>query len=613
MLLRRMSRNHLNRPWQPLGLGALVLSGALFLLQFSAATPVAQAADETKTATTTATSAGDTKPADIKPAVPAKNTYGISQVAYINEMIRKGWVDNKVTPSPFATDGEWCRRVYLDILGRIPTVPELTAFLGDRSADKRLKLVNLLLTDDEKVGVMRGIKEQGYLEEYANNWTSIWSVILVGRPQREENQQRSLTNREGLQQYLRRSFQKNRTYDVMVQDLVSATGSNTPGEKDYNGAVNFLTGKMEENGVQATAKTAQIFMGLQVQCTQCHNHPFNEWKQNRFWELNAFFRQTKTIVDRGMQRMVNNVALGSSDFKGEGSTPQKAELYYELRNGVVGVAYPVFVDGTEISKSGFVKEADRRGELAKLIVNSEFMPKSMVNRMWGHFLGYGFTKPIDDMGPHNPPTHPELLEKLANDFRKNSFNIKELIKWIVLSEPYALSSSSNKTNEKVDDPSLGEKPKFSRFYLRQMRAEELYQSLVVSTQADNVAASSEEQEKSRAMWMGQFTIAFGTDEGDDATTFNGTIPQILMMFNGDLVKKATNTQAESFLGKIVHSKLTEREKLNYLFMAALARYPTAAEAQGTQALIALKNGNANGAMVDVWWALLNSNEFIFNH
>ncbi len=609
MTHRRGSRANLDRTLQPLGLCTLVLGGSFFLFQAVAIQSPVSAAD----AATTPTATSATSASEAKPAVPAKGTYGIPQVAYINEFVRKGWADAKITPSVHATDGEWCRRVYLDVLGRIPTVPELNAFLSDRSADKRLKLVNMLLTDDEKVGVMRGIKEYGYLEEYANNWTSIWSVTLVGRPQREENQQRSLTSREGLQQYLRRSFQKNKPYDSIVADLVSATGSNTPGEKDYNGAVNFLTGKMEENGVQATAKTAQIFLGLQVQCTQCHNHPFNEWKQNRFWELNAFFRQTKTKVDRGMQRMVNNVELGSDNFKGEGSTPNKAELYYELRNGVVGVAYPVFVDGTEINKSGYVKEVDRRAELAKLIVQSEFMPKVMVNRMWGHFLGYGFTKPIDDMGPHNPPTHPELLEKLALDFRKNSFNIKELIKWIVLSEPYALSSLANKSNERVDDPSLGEKPKFSRFYLRQMRAEELYQSLVVSTQADNVAGSAEEQEKNRAMWMGQFTIAFGTDEGDDATTFNGTIPQILMMFNGDLVKKATNTQADSFLGKIVNSKLSDREKLNYLFMAALARHPTPAEAQGTQQLIALKNGNERGAMVDVWWALLNSSEFIFNH
>ncbi len=123
----------------------------------------------------------------------------------------------------------------------------------------------------------------------------------------------------------------------------------------------------------------------------------------------------------------------------------------------------------------------------------------------------------------------------------------------------------------MDDPSLGEKPKFSRFYLRQMRAEELYQSLVVSTQADAVSGTAEEQEKSRSDWMRQFTVAFGTDEGDDATTFNGTIPQVLMMFNGELMKKATNTQSNSFLGQVVNSKIDDRQKLNQLFLAALGR------------------------------------------
>ncbi len=185
------------------------------------------------------------------------NGYGFPQVQFINEQIRKGWVDSGMTPSAMATDGEWCRRVYLDILGRIPTVGELTAFVSDRSADKKLKLVNTLLTDDEKVGLL---KDHGYLQEYAANWTSIWSVVLVGRPQPTENQQRSLTNREQLQKYLRLSFLKNKPYDTMVTQLVSAKGSNTEGA-DVNGAVNFLTGKMEENGVQATAKTAQNLPG----------------------------------------------------------------------------------------------------------------------------------------------------------------------------------------------------------------------------------------------------------------------------------------------------------------------------------------------------------------
>ncbi|MDX1961528.1 MAG: DUF1549 domain-containing protein [Pirellulales bacterium] len=534
-----------------------------------------------------------------RPNQSKQQGYGIPQVAYINEMIRKGWVDNQVTPSPYATDGEWLRRVYLDVLGRIPTADEARVFLKERSADKRLKLVNRLLSPE-------------YQEEYARNWEAIWEVMLIGRPSREEDQQRSMVNREAMKQYLRLSFLKNKTYDTLVYELVSATGSNTPGEANSNGAVNFLSGKMEENGVQATAKTAQLFLGMQVQCTQCHNHPFNEYKQNQFWELNAFFRQTKTKVDRAARRMVESVTLVNEDFRGEGNSPEKAELYYELRNGVVSVAYPIFVDGkTEINKNGMVSQVDRRTELAKIIVNSPEMPKAMVNRMWGHFLGYGFTKPIDDMGPHNAPTHPELLDRLAADFRKHSFNTKELIRWIVLSEPYALSSVGTGKN-KLDDPSLGEKPKFSRFYLRQMRAEELYNSLMTATQA--YKGSADEQQKAQTDWLRQFTVAFGTDEGDDATTFNGTIPQVLMMFNGDLIRQATNTRDGSFLARVAQdSSLNAKEKVNYLYLAALTRYPTNAELNGCNQVLAYHKGNVVTALQDIWWALLNTNEFILNH
>ncbi len=245
MLLRRYSRDHLNRPWQPWGWVCSFSVEQFFCCNLR---------QQHRMFTRLTKSRRQRLRLATQSPQPRPRILWDSQVAYINEMIRKGWVDNKVTPSPYATDGEWCRRVYLDIIGRIPTVPELNAFLSDRSADKRLKLVNMLLTDDEKVGVIRGVKEQGYLEEYANNWTSIWSVILVGRPQREENQQRSLTNREGLQQYLRRSFQKNKPYDSMVADLVSATGSNTPGEKDYNGAVNFLLGRWKKTGCRRRPK-----------------------------------------------------------------------------------------------------------------------------------------------------------------------------------------------------------------------------------------------------------------------------------------------------------------------------------------------------------------------
>lgn len=526
--------------------------------------------------------------------------YGIPQVGYINIAIRQGWAAHGLQPSPPATDGEWCRRVYLDILGRIPTVDEVTQFLSDRSSEKKLRLVNKLLSDE-------------YIEEYSRNWSNIWTTFLLGRPPAVPDNN-SLVNRDGMEKYLRDSFAENKPYDQMVIELVTATGSNKPGEPNFNGAVNFLIDNMQEMGVNATAKTAKLFLGLQVQCTQCHNHPFNDWKQNQFWELNAFFRQTDADRKSNRQTQPPLAELTDRDYRGESGNPSEAILFYELRNGQMKSAFPVFVDGTEIPRSGRLRDVNRREELARLIVNSEYMSQAIVNRMWGHFLGYGFTKPVDDFGPHNPPTHPELLAKLASDFAAQSHDLKQLIRWIVLSEPYSLSSKMLKGRNDSDDPSIGAKPMFSHFYMRQMRAEELYESLLVATEADKTRGSREEQQRMKNDWLRQFTITFGTDEGDDMTTFNGTIPQTLMMFNGEMIRRATSVDAGGFLHRIANDpKLNNAAKINHLFLAALARRPTAAEINWANQLVVARRGNTIGAMQDVFWVLLNTGEFILNH
>lgn len=538
---------------------------------------------------------------------PAEH-YGIRQVKEINEKIAAAWADAGLQPSPEATDGEWCRRVHLDLIGRIPSLGELRAFLADKSPTKKADLVARLLGDD-------------YVDEYARHWTDVWTTVLIGRDLANER-----VNRPGMRQYLRRAFSKNIPYDRFMEELVTATGANANRRdvEGFNGATNFLSGKMEEmgveNGVQATAKTAQVFLGLQVQCTQCHNHPFNKGKQNQFWELNAFFRQTRALRKRGGTDDVQWVELVDQDFAGEGGNPEEAELYYELRNGLMKVAYPVFIDGTEISKSGFLPGkmddgtrygAHRRRELANLIKSSPWFAKAIANRMWAHFLGYGFTKPVDDLGEHNPPSHPELLDALADMVRSQSFDLKELARWIVLSEPYALSSRTTAANVR-DDPALGEKPKFTHFYLRQMQAEELYESLLTATEADQ-AARGEEAAKKKDTWLSQFVIAFGTDEGDDATTFNGSIPQVLMMFNGDLVKNATSTGKGGFLDTVASGSMSNAAKIETLYLAALARKPSQAELTVANRMVAARKGDVIGALQDVWWAVLNSNEFIIKH
>ena len=545
------------------------------------------------------------------PAAPEKAAdehYGIPQVKFINEQISAGWADAGLQPSGDASDGEWCRRVHLDIIGRVPTVKELQTFLTDSSPSKKATLVGKLLGDD-------------YVDEYARNFTDVWTTVLIGRDVTNER-----VSRPGMRQYLRRTLSQNKPYDQFMVELVTASGmnANRKGVEGFNGATNFLSGKMEEmgveNGVQATAKTAQVFLGLQVQCTQCHNHPFNKGKQNQFWELNAFFRQTRALRRRDGTDDVQWVELVDEDFAGEGGNPEEAELFYELRNGLMKVAYPVFIDGTEISKTGYLPGTmqdgtaygvNRRKELSQLIKASPYFPRAMVNRTWGHFLGYGFTKPVDDLGDHNPPSHPELLDGLAEQFREQSFDIKELMRWIVLSKPYALSSKSTPAN-KADDPSLGERPKFTHFYLRQMQAEQLYESLLTATEADETRVG-EDAAKKKDQWLSQFIIAFGTDEGDDATTFNGSIPQVLMMFNGELIKEATSVGKGGFLDKVAASGSPPAQKIDALYLSALARTPTAKERQVATALLGARKGDVAGALQDVWWAVLNSNEFIINH
>ena len=522
------------------------------------------------------------------------------QVDRINEMVEQVWKDYELKPSQAATDGEWCRRVHLDLIGRIPTVDEYREFVGDDSKDKKQKLVEKLLYDDN------------YTEEFARNWTTIWTNLLIGRTGGNDNN--SMISRVGMQKYLRDSFARGKPYDRMVKELVTATGTTTPGSESFNGAANFLIDKVnDENGAQATAQTSKLFLGLQVQCTQCHNHPFNDWKQQKYWEMNAFFRQSRAFGADMAMGPGAGATLTDQDFRGEDGNIDKAALFYELRNGLLKVAYPVFVDGTEIESSGYVNVVNRRQKLGDLVIASEYFPQAIANRTWAHFLGFGFTKPVDDFGPHNSPNNPELLDYLSGEFVASNYDLRQMMSWIVLSRPYGLSSKRTGANEK-DDPLLGETPRFSHFYLRQMRAEELYESLQAATQAAESSGNYVQQEQMKNRWLQQFSAAFGTDEGDETTSFNGTIPQVLMMFNGDMIKAAIDTKRGTLINELLgDEKMTDVERVEYLFEAGLCRKPSRDEVKIAESFLAARKGNKSEALKDIWWVVLNTNEFIFNH
>jgi len=520
-----------------------------------------------------------------QPAVPQAALTGSAReiVDFTNTQVRQGWTDNEIKPSSIASDTEWIRRVHLDLVGAIPSLEAVEAFLKDRDPAKRTKLIDNLLDDPG----------------YVRNWTTIWSNLLIGRrtPRR--------VSRGGMRKFLREAFARNRPWDKVVYDLVSAEG-----HFERNGAVNYLLAQMtmRDDGVQATAKTTRLFMGIQVQCTQCHNHPFNDWQQNQFWEFNNFFRQARRVDHRKYDpksgRMVDDYSeLVFTDFN--------EKVFFEQRAGTLQMVEPRFFEIRVNAKPS----TDLRKELAKLMVagDNPLISKAMVNRTWGHFFGYGFTKPLDDMGPHNPSTHPELLERLSREFVKAGYDVKQLVRWICNSEPYHLTSRLGRDNS-VDNPGAGESPLFSHMYVKGMEAEQLYDSLIVATGAHKAGGSGwEESERQRQTWLRQFVIAFGTDENDEATTFNGTIPQALMMMNGELVAKATSSERGSFLNTVLSGAASDAARVRRLFLSTLTREPSRRELAAVQQLLKDNRDDPISAYQDLYWALLNSNEFISNH
>jgi hypothetical protein len=368
--------------------------------------------------------------------------------------------------------------------------------------------------------------------------------------------------------------------------------------------------QMPDEAVQLTAKTTKLFLGMQVQCTQCHNHPFNNWQQAQFWEFNSFFRQ---VDKRDHRRFDEKTGRQVDDFSEVFTKDFSGPVYFEKRSGLMQVAFPIY-NGKTIDHDAF----DRRKEFGRLLTESDggetpLIAKAFVNRTWGQFFGYGFTRPVDDMGPHNPASHPAVLERLAAEFVSSEYDVKKLVAWIANTEAYSLTSQFGDKNA-IDNPAAGEVPLFSHMYLKSMQAEQLFDSLIVASSAHKAGRGGwDAQEDQRRRWMQQFVIAFDNDENDEQTTFNGTIPQALMMMNSELTEKAVNADRGSFLYETFMGPGNEATKLQDLYLAALSRRATRSEVNTASKLIRQYGNNKAAAYQDLFWALLNSNEFIFIH
>jgi len=522
---------------------------------------------------------------------PATGTNSLDQepasqqqvVSFINDQLGQRWKQVGVEPSPLADDAEWLRRVSLDVVGYIPPVTEVDRFLSDKSPRKRREKLNQLLDDPG----------------FARNMAVIWGNLLVGRSPRPE------VNRPALLAFLRQSFERNRPWPEIVYDLVAAEG-----RVDENGAANFLVAHLNGGAIPATSITARLFLGMQLQCAQCHNHPFNDWKQEQFWAFNSFFQQAEVVRlerrDPVSGRMeVASVTLRTKEIGGP--------VYFETRNGLMKVAYPAF-QGQKIDAG---ESTNRRNELARLMTQGEisYLAPAFVNRIWAHFLGRAFTPVVDDLSPHIPPSHPELLDRLSEEFVRSQYDIKALIRWVCLSDAYQRSSRFGDKNLQ-DDPERGELPLFSRVYVKPLSAEQLYDSLQVATTGSWVserdAATTEQQQ---VAWMQQFVRPFETEENDEATTFEGSITQSLLMMNGELVHNATRMEPGTWLHQLIISKKSDTDRIQALFKAALSRPASQKELAAARKLLHTGGlrGNPEEAYQDLYWAFLNSNEFILNH
>ena len=528
-------------------------------------------------------------------------TRNLDDFTWIDQLVRDRWKESEIKPSTLASDGEFIRRAYLDIIGRVPSVTEAREYIDSRNKDKKAKLILSLLGS----------------EDYSKYWATIWSNLLIGRtPGRD-------IDKPAMLKYLRDSFAQNKSWNKMVHELITATGGSTPKSTamgvSFNGATNFMLSHMNDGKVPATSFTTRLFLGMQVQCTQCHDHPFNDRKQESFWGINAFLQRMQKQDYNDTTDTGQRVFL-FSDLHDD-AVDEHTDLFvrYDKRSALVEVTPPMWIDGkTKIIEP--TPGANLRKELADLIVDSKnpYFAQAIVNRMWAHFLGRGIVHPLDDLGEHNPSSNPELLERLAKHFEESDYDLKRLITWITLSVPYSVSSQTNSKNK--EDDSLS-----SHFPLKQISPEQFFDSLLVASQANTVGAKGWEQaEKMKDQLQRQFTTVFGNDENTEADSFNGTIPQALLLMNGELISKATSKEPGSFLRERVNEIMKKKAKnadvalLNDLYLAAVSRYPTAKEK--TLAVKVLQDTMAKSkdkdpieAYQDIFWALLNSSEFVLNH
>lgn len=500
------------------------------------------------------------KPIAKYPDFPANN--------YIDTHTLTRWKKLGIVPSELCTDSEFIRRVTVDLCGRLPTNEEAKAFLADGAKDKRAKLIDRLL------------ETRDYPAYFAMRWgTILRNASLAGSEQAAY----------AFHEWIRDHIARNRPYDEFVRGVVAAAG-----EWQDAPAVNWYWQMRDDQLHQPVADTAQVFLGLRLQCAKCHHHPYERWSQNDYYGLAGFFSR-----------------LGR---KGLGEPPpyfaSRTRTSNEINPHTGKPIEPKLLDGDVLK---IAPEDDPRHKLVDWMADpsNPFFARALVNRTWGHLMGRGLVDPVDDMRETNPPSNPELLDALAQDFIKSKFDVKHIIRTICNSRTYQLSAEPNEFNKH-------DKQNHARYYARRMIAEVLHDAVDQVTQ--NRTSFSKMSRSARAVdlphegfssyFLDTFSRPQRSSACECARSDTASLSQVLhLAMSPEIDRKISNPKGR--VAQMIERKSSAEDAVTELYLAAFARMPTPTERNRSLQFLRGQSDQRRG-LEDLCWALMNTREFMYN-
>jgi hypothetical protein len=500
-----------------------------------------------------------------RPTMPEKN--------YIDKLVHDKLHKLRVIPSGNCSDDVFIRRVYIDIVGMLPTVEEYNAFIGDKAPDKRAKLIDSLL--DRK--------------EFTEMWVMKWSELLQIRS--DNNVARGISYKASLLYYnwLKERIAANKPLNEIVIELLGSTG----GTFD-NPATNFY--QIERDTLKLSENVAQVFMGMRLQCAQCHNHPFDRWTQDDYYQWASFFSQVgRKNADDPREQVIYNRNSG------------------EVTHPLGRKSPPKFLGGEEPDLTG----KDRRVVVAEWLASPEnpYFAKNVVNMVWSHFYGVGIIDPVDDVRVSNPASNPELLDALAKNLQDYNYDFKQLVRDICNSATYQRTTQANPTNE-------SDLTNFAKSRIRRQRAEVMLDTVTQVTETKNkfkgLPLGARAVQIADGNTSTYFLKTFGRAERETVCScevkMEPNLSQALHLLNGETV--SVRIDQGGVVKKLMGEKKTPEQIVENLYIRCLSRKPTAEEIKQLNAQIAAvgaEPAQIEAVLNDVFWAILNSKEYMFNH